>query len=58
MLISNETGRFLITPDDAIKPYRDKTIAVRMLQKNELVIEEDGKYLVHDVLLARWLESL
>ena len=32
--------------------------ALRMLQKNELVIEEDGTYFVHDVLLARWLQSL
>lgn len=32
--------------------------ALKMLQKNELVIEDDGKYYVHDVLLARWLQSL
>ena len=32
--------------------------ALRMLQKNELVIEDEGSYFVHDVLLARWLQSL
>ena len=32
--------------------------ALKMLQKNELVIEDDGEYYVHDVLLARWLQSL
>jgi len=32
--------------------------ALKMLQEKELVIEEDGKYYVHDVLLARWLQLL
>lgn len=32
--------------------------AMKMLIKSELVIEEDGSYLVHDVLLARWLQTL
>jgi len=32
--------------------------ALTRLQKNELVIEEEGSYYVHDVLLARWLQSL
>ncbi len=32
--------------------------ALKMLQRNELVIEEEGTFFVHDVLLARWLQSL
>ncbi len=32
--------------------------ALEMLVKNELVIRDEGKYLVHDVLLSRWLQSL
>lgn len=32
--------------------------ALTMLQKKELVIKDDGYYLVHDVLLARWLQRI
>jgi hypothetical protein len=33
--------------------------ALKMLLKKELIIEEDGgRFLVHDVLLARWLQTL
>jgi len=32
--------------------------ALKMLQKSELIIEEEGKYYVHDVLLTRWLQLL
>lgn len=32
--------------------------ALKKLIKSELVIEEDGCYLIHDVLLARWLQTL
>lgn len=32
--------------------------ALKMLEKNELVIEDNKKYFVHDVLLARWLQRI
>ena len=32
--------------------------ALGMLKKQELIIEEDGAYYIHEVLLLRWLESL
>lgn len=32
--------------------------ALKALQKKELLIEEDGYYLIHDVILARWLQTL
>ncbi|NNC95432.1 MAG: ATP-binding protein [Chitinophagales bacterium] len=32
--------------------------ALNALMKKEIVIEDNGNYLVHDVLLARWLQSL
>jgi hypothetical protein len=32
--------------------------ALDMLKRNELIIFDEGKYLVHEVLLARWLQSL
>ncbi|MBL7111161.1 MAG: hypothetical protein ISS19_04390 [Bacteroidales bacterium] len=32
--------------------------ALKKLEKNELVIIDDDKYFVHDVLLARWLQKL
>lgn len=32
--------------------------ALKMLMDHELVIKEDNAYLIHDVLLARWLQSL
>ncbi len=32
--------------------------ALKALQKLELVVEDEGAYLVHDVLLARWMSKL
>ena len=32
--------------------------AITKLVESEMIIKEDDKYLVHDVLLARWLQSL
>ncbi len=32
--------------------------AVKALQKKEIVIYDDEKYLVHDVILARWLQMI
>ncbi|MFH1322126.1 MAG: ATP-binding protein [Bacteroidota bacterium] len=32
--------------------------ALKKLEKSELVIKDDGAYYIHDVLLARWLQSL
>lgn len=32
--------------------------ALKMLQKNELIIEEEGELYVHDVLLSRWLKII
>lgn len=32
--------------------------AIKALEKQELVIQDEGAYLVHDVQLARWLSSL
>ncbi|MCH7414060.1 ATP-binding protein [Belliella sp. R4-6] len=32
--------------------------AIKSLQKQELVIEDDGVFLVHEVLLARWMARL
>ncbi len=32
--------------------------ALKALQKKELLIEENGYYLIHDVILARWLQTL
>ena len=32
--------------------------ALKMLQNNEIIIEEEGAFYVHDFLLARWLQLL
>ncbi|MEK0337980.1 MAG: hypothetical protein QQN41_11160, partial [Nitrosopumilus sp.] len=32
--------------------------ALKMLQNNELVIKEDQRFYIHDVLLARWIQAL
>ena len=32
--------------------------ALKMLQKNELIIVDEDNYYVHDVLLSRWLQTL
>jgi hypothetical protein len=32
--------------------------ALNMLQRNELVIMEEGNYYIHEVLLSRWLQTL
>lgn len=32
--------------------------ALKMLDKNELIIVDEDKYFVHDVLLSRWLQTL
>jgi AAA+ ATPase superfamily predicted ATPase len=32
--------------------------ALKMLKKNELIIVDEDKYYVHDVLLSRWLQTL
>ncbi|MDZ7755510.1 MAG: ATP-binding protein [Rhodohalobacter sp.] len=33
-------------------------VALKSLQKKEIVIKEGDKFLVHDVILARWLQTL
>ena len=38
--------------------FSSVSTALNMLQKNELIIEEEGTYYVHDVLLSRWLQSI
>jgi len=55
----------LISPlaNDFISRYQlgaasSVSTALKMLVKNELVIVDEGKYLVHDVLFARWLQTL
>ena len=32
--------------------------ALKMLEKNELIIVDEDEYYVHDVLLSRWLQTL
>ena len=32
--------------------------ALEMLKRNEIVIQDQGAYYIHEVLLTRWLQSL
>jgi hypothetical protein len=32
--------------------------AMKMLMKNEIVIQDGHQYFVHDILMARWLQKL
>ncbi len=51
------------TANDFIKKYNlgaasTVSTALKKLLESEIVVKDDGKYLVHEVLLARWLQSL
>jgi len=51
------------TANDFIKKYNlgaasTVSTALKKLLESEIVVKDEGKYLVHEVLLARWLQSL